>query len=230
MNKFVVGLITLLAIFSFEARAAKKGSQIILGVISGSTKSDYESSFQPLLVEQLRRCSSCEVRNLTPYKEDGSLDRAQLVEKIEAASQQVSFLYLHWNSRLTDETRPLSEVLKKLIAQNFLVIGAAGLAQESEPSLPLSRTVLGSAGVVIIGDLEPRERLNKRAYFGPEMLTAIRTPESQLGKGLGSILFVGRLASQYNRKSESSEWLNHFQETKSKTKKLWPGLDDFFGR
>ena len=139
-------------------------------------------------------------------------------------------MYVQWNAKLTDETRPVLETLKKVTQDGWIVIGSAGLAQHEEPTLALNKTVLGqAAGVIIIGDLAEKERLLTKSYFGPEMLTALRPPDTYIGQGWSSLFFASKLATNWNKR-QSKEWLAHFHTTKSKVRRIWPSLDDFFGK
>jgi len=203
---------------------------ISIAVLAGGSKADFDSKLAPLLQEQISKCSACSFQNITPYTSDGAFNLKEVPAKIEAARSSSSFLYIQWNAKVTDETRPVLEVLKKATQDGWIAIGSAGLAQNDEPTLALNKTVLGQvAGLIIIGDMAERERLLTKSYFGPEMLTALRPPDSYVGQGVSSVFFASRLASNWNRRP-SKEWLAHFQTTKSKVRRIWPSLDDFFGR
>lgn len=232
MKKIVFGIILIsLAqpVWAATQNSANKNTQI--AVITAVSASDFEAQVLPFFQEQLKRCNKCEVKNITPYKPDGSLDLGQFPAVISQAKSSVSFLYLHWNARFNEDTKPVVESLKAAVAEGFVVIGAAGMAAAQEPTLALNKTVLGNVpGLVIIGDLEGRERLPQKSFFGPEMLTAIKAPDEYFGKNLGSAIFAGRLATDFGRRSSGRDWMNHFQYTKSKTRQIWPRIEEFFGR
>jgi hypothetical protein len=203
---------------------------ISIAVLAGESKADFEAKLVPLLNEEMKKCAACSYQNITPYTSEGLLNLKEVPARIETARSSSSFLYVHWNAKVTDETRPILEIMKKVTHDGWMVIGSAGLAKNEEPTLALNKTVLGQvAGLIIIGDLAERERLLTKSYFGPEMLTALKPPDEYVGQGLGSLFFASRLASQWNRKP-SKDWLAHFQTTKSKVRRIWPSLDDFFGR
>ncbi len=203
---------------------------ISVAVISSVSKADFEAKIAPLLKDEFKKCSACSFQNVTPYTADGKLAVNELPAKLEAAGSSSSFIVVDWNAKVTDETRPVLETLKKITQNGVIVIGSAGMAKESEPTLALNKTVLGqTAGVIIIGELAERERLLTQSFFGPEMLTAIRPPKEYLGQGYSPLFFASRLANQWNKKT-SKDWVSHFQHIKSKVRHIWPDLDDFFGR
>jgi len=202
---------------------------ISVAVLSGEDKAVFEEKVAPLLKEEMKSCSGCSFQNITPYTAEGKLSLAEIPARLETAGSSSSFIFIHWNAKVTDETRPILEVLKKITQSGMMVIGSAGLAKGEEPTLPLNKTVLGQvAGLIIIGELGDRERMLTQSYFGPEMLTALRPPKEYLGQGFAPLFFASRLATQWNKKT-GKDWVTHFQATKSKVRRIWPGLNDFFG-
>ncbi len=221
-----------LGLFSFAWAGPQTflSTPISIAVISGESKADFEAKVAPLLKEQLKSCSSCSFQNLTPYREDGKISVPQISTSLEAAGSSSSFILIQWNGKVTDETKPVLVAVKKILQNGTLIVGSAGLAKEPDPTLPLNKTVLGQAtGVIVIGDLAERERLLTQSYFGPEMLTALKPPREYVGMGVSSIFFATRLASQWSKRS-GKEWLTYFQSVKNKVRRLWPELEDFFGR
>ncbi len=230
--KFLVGIFLGLGLqFYIPPIFAKETKQIVVGIISEKSLQKYQDEVQKEVEDILKSCSKCQIKNFSPYDEEGQFKMADLESQVLKARSETSFLYILWNEKVTDENKKAIEVLRKVISENFLVIGTTGLAKTTEPTLPLNKTVLGSVpGLIIVGDLEARERLPVRSYFGPEMLTAIRSPDENDGPGIGSAYFVGRLANDYYKRESNKAWMDHFQQTKLKTRKLWPGLEEFFGR
>ncbi len=203
---------------------------ISVAVISGEDQADYDSKIAPLLKEGIKNCSGCSFQNVTPYTKDGKISFADIPARLEKAGLTSSFIFMNWNARVTEETKPILETLKRLSKNGIVIVGSAGLAKDEEPTLALNRTVLGQTpGAVIIGEMGERERLHTQSFFGPEMLTAIRPPKEYMGQGFSSLFFASRLASQWNKKT-SQDWLAHFQSTKSKTRRIWPDMEDFFNR
>jgi hypothetical protein len=203
---------------------------ISIAVIAGGTKADFDSKLAPLLQDQIKQCAACSFQNITPYDADGNVNLKAIPDKIEAARPTSSFLFMHWNAKVTEDTKPILASLKKVTQDGWVVIGSAGMAQNEEPTLNLNKTVLGQvAGLIIIGDLAERERLLTKSYFGPEMLTALRPPDEYVGQGISSVFFASKLAANWNKRT-SKDWLAYFQTTKAKVRRIWPSLEDFFGR
>ncbi len=203
---------------------------VIVSVLVASSKADFENKYSGILKEQIRGCSICQIQNITPYDAEGNFQASQAATQIETAGSSSSILFLNWNEKMSAEVQPVVAALKKQVEAGVVVVAAAGLARLEEPTLALSRTFVGQVpGVVIIGELGERERLLTQSYFGPEMLTALKPPREFVGQGYGPVFFAARLATNWNRKT-SAEWVTHFKMTKSKVRRLWPGLEDFFGR
>jgi hypothetical protein len=231
--RLTIFLAAFLPALSLQASAKPVNDKpLVIAVISEGSRSDYEQKWQPLLAEQLKSCAACSVKNVTPYTTDGNVDEAALPAAIEQVPKEsTQFLFFNWNAISNAGNKPVLEALKKLTATGYLVIAKAGIAKATEPTMPLSRTVNGQVpDIVIIGELTEKERLLARSYFGPEMLTALKPPKDYVGQGYSSLFFVSKLATSWNRKSASADWLSSFKSTKSRSRKLWPDLGDFFGR
>jgi len=205
--------------------------KIVLGIISSDSKNDFESKIAPFFKEQWANCSSCELRNLSTYDEKGNFNDKLQPAQLEAAVDGLQFLLINVNWRYkAEEHKPLADLLKKLMAKNILILGAAGYPKEGESSAPLSRTLLSQVpDLIIIGEINERERLLGSSYFGPEMLTAIKPPREYIGKGLGPSFFAAKLAQNYTRKLPV-DWLSHFRTQKMKSRKIWPQVEEFFQR
>jgi hypothetical protein len=226
---FLMG--TLMALSSQASAKPTEAKPLVMAVISEGSRTDFEQKWLPLMTDQLKNCAACTVKNVTPYTADGKFDEASLPVAIAAAKDGTQFLFLNWNAISQPSNKEILEALKKLTAAGYLVIAKAGVAKETEPTMPLSRTVIGQVpDIVIIGELTDRDRLLSRSFFGPEMLTALRPPKDYLGQGYSSLFFVSKLATSWNKKTASADWLSSFKSTKSRTRKIWPDLGDFFGR
>lgn len=209
----------------------KAPGKIVVGIVSSENRADFESKVVPFFKEQWANCSNCELRNLSSYDEKGNFNESVLAAQLEGSLSSVSFLLfnVNWKYR-AEEHKALTELLKKVATGGMVVIGAAGYPKEGESSAPLSRTLLAQVpNLVIIGEINERERLLGASYFGPEMLTAIKPPKAYLGKGLGPAFFTAKFAQGFSRKLPQ-DWVSHFRNQKMKSRKIWPQVEEFFLR
>ena len=235
MKAIFVSFVVVMTTWSGAATASvnpeKPTSKVsVLGVVAPVKRSDFEEKIQSFFKEQLKNCAVCEVKNLTPYTEKGELDRAALAAAIEKAAGQVQILFISWNEVTTPENQGVLDALKKVGKDNVLIVGPAGEPAGEGPSHPLSRTWLGQVpDAVIIGELNDKESLARKSFYGPEMLTAVKPPKDGVDGVVTPSYFVARLTKQWNKKTEA-EWVSHFRSRKSLSRRIWPGLDEFFGR
>lgn len=201
---------------------------VVLGVVESLSKQEFETSYLPLLKEQMSACKTCEVKNYSPYNDKGEFDPGQLRSRIEQAGKESKVLLLGYNTRMNSELSPVVETIKKVIQEGLMVVADVGVANPEEDGAPIAKTLMGQIPeVVLLGEVNERERLIANSYFGPQMLTAVRPPRDHIGKGYGSIFFVSRLVQSYHRRSVS-EWRDHFHSVKSKSRRIWPPVEDFF--
>ena len=205
---------------------------IKLGVVDPASREAFEGKIGTIIKQEWASCATCELVNETPYTAEGNYDSASLVTKLQAAMGQVQILFLTWNERANDKSAATVEALKKLSASGILVVAPAGLATEGVPTVQLSKTLVGQVPeAVIIGELTARERLLPASFFGPEMLTAIKPPRQYPeAPGISPLLFSARLTRNWERRGTSQGWLEFFKEKKSKSRKIWLALEDFFPR
>lgn len=202
----------------------------VLGVLSRGPKADFEAKMPPLFREQFAACAKCELRNLTPYDAEGNVDWKQVPAALETASTQVPVLFISWNDVASEKNKELVAALKAWTAKGLFLIGPAGEPEGEGPSHALSRTMLGQVpDAVIIGELNERESFPKRSFYGPEMLTALKAPPDLRGDNFAAVMFASRLVREWTRRP-STEWVSHFRARKSLSKRIWPGLDEFFNR
>lgn len=203
--------------------------KITVGMLTLESKEVFESKYPSFFKNQWNKCNACQVRNLTVYGPDGKPDLKAMAAQIESAVGQVSFFFLNFNLKFNkDDYKDLAQVLRKVSQNGILIVGSSGVPPEGENSAPLSKTLLGQVqDALIIGEMNDRERLTATGFFGPEMLTAVRTPRDFVGQSLAPSLFVAKLAEAYNRK-KPQDWIAHLRSQKSKSRKIWPQLEDFF--
>lgn len=231
--KFFVRLLMILS--GFGAQAASQTAiltspdKITVGMLSLESKDVFETKYASFFKGQWNKCASCEIKNLTMYNGEGKADLKAMAGQVEAAVGQVSFFFLNFNIKFNkEEYKEFAQVLRKVSQNGILIVGSSGMPPDGENSAPLSKTLLGQVqDALIIGEINERERLTATGFFGPEMLTAVRPPRDLIGQNLAPSLFVARLAESYTRK-KPQDWLVHLRSQKSKSRKIWPQLDDFF--
>jgi len=210
------------------AEAAISQNQTKVVYYTLQNKEYFETKVKPLFAAQASGCKSCEIVNMTPYKEDGQVDLAALAKSIEELPETTSFALMDFNLKSSDENKALIETLNKKTAAGFVVVASAGAPKSSEASSPLSRTVFGQVqGALIIGELSERDRLMPTGFYGPEMLTAVRPPKDMMGQGFGPLIFASNLAEKWNKRT-STEWVDYFKTKKLKSRKIWLDLNDLF--
>lgn len=227
-NILLSGLVLLSLCAATDTVAAIPSGKTTVVYFGTLKAQDFNDKVKPVFEENARPCKSCELVNLTPYSKDGSVDMAALQEKLDALPSDTSFVYFDFNTRVTEENKELVSLLSRKINSGLVVVGTAGAPNGSESSGPLSRTILGQAhGALIIGELAERDRLTPSAFYGPEMLTALRPPRGQVGQGYSPLIFAANLAGKWNKRN-SQEWMEHFRTKKMKSRKIWLDLNDLF--
>jgi hypothetical protein len=114
-----------------------------------------------------------------------------------------------------------------VVESGKLIVSPTGFPADKEISAPLNKTVLGQIPkILIIGEMNEKERLLPKSFYGPEMLTALRLPKD-LPEGIAPLMFASRLAENYKKHSHE-EWLELLKNKKQKSRKIWPDLGDFF--
>lgn len=212
----------------FAAEAMPKPS--VMAVIDTMPRGEFEEKRLSFLKEQLKPCTSCEVRNLTPYGEKGAPERARFGAAIERAAEEASFVFLPWNEKNGGEWAALVESMKKVAGKGTVILAYAGRPSQGNPPAMLSRTVMGQVPeVLIVGELSDRDRLVDNSFFGPELLTAVKPPKETTAKDVASDVFAAKLLMQWSKKS-SAEWPAFLKSAKASSRRFWPALEDFFPR
>ncbi len=215
----------------FASQVFGQGPSLVrVHVIDPSSKSEMDGGRWSQIEGLFKTCSTCEIKNTTTYTASGLFDLSGVpttLEKLETAPQ---ILVINWNQKSAKTSAvevSLRVQLQKLIDSRVLVITSGGHAGQSDSSAPLVNTALGSLrNSLIIGEIEDRERLVEKSFFGPEMLTALKIPDSTQ-KGLAPFLFAAPLAGQFSRRKPEA-WIQFFQEKQLKRKKIWLETGDFF--
>lgn len=201
-----------------------------LAVIDPQAKTEFEAGRKPQLEARMRDCPNCQLLNITPYNADGRFDAALLTRQLDQVPRENSVVLFLWNKAWEPKDEELKGKIKSLLASGVLVVATAGRPEPQGPTLGLKRTLWGQIPeAVIIGELTERERLKPGTFFGPEMLTAIRPPSDVMGQDAAALMFSTRLVSQL-RDKKSNEWVEFLRNKKATSRRMWPTLDEFFGR
>lgn len=225
---FAVGFVVLISYSASWARAALPASKTTVVYFGQQKAEDFELKVKPLFAEKVRPCKNCEIINFTPYNKEGDVDLESLSERIDSLPAGTSFVYFDFNMKVTDQNRALVELLNKKADSGLVVVGTAGAPKNAESSGPLSRTMLGQVhGALIIGELAERDRLMPTAFYGPEMLTAVRPPKEIMGQGFGPLIFAAALAENWQKRT-AAEWVEYLRNKKMKSRKIWLDMGDMF--
>lgn len=222
---------TLFSLFSCGVTIAQGAptSSKTLVVFFGQQKSeDFQAKLKPLFLEKARPCAKCEIENYTPYNKDGVVDLSDLNERIESLPAETSFVFFDFNMKVTEQNKDLVQLLNQKAKNGLVIVGTAGAPKQDETSGPLSRTVLGQVeSALIIGELGDKDRLMPTGFYGPEMLTALRSPKDLMGQGYSPLFFAASLAEHWQKRTPQ-EWVEYFRNKKAKSRKIWMTQDDLF--
>lgn len=229
----VLSVCVLVSISSFgdtEAKDLKTSGSVRVAYLGREGADNFNNKIKPIF-EESAQCKNCQLIDMTPYGESQKYDESQLSRRLGEIDESFQIVFFDWNDRTSSRDAAVLESLKKFRSRRQVVVAAAGAPAPSESSGPLDMTLFGKVeGIVLIGELVDRDILfPKNCYYGPQMLTAVRPPKEHKGKGVAPLIFVAKFASHYKRRN-SEEWIQYFRQKKSKNRKIWPDLEDFFPR
>lgn len=212
-----------------SAQAAGSSTTVQVAFFQKGNKDTFVKNIKPVF-DQNKTCKSCEIVDLTPYKESGDADEGKLSKEIAGVPADYQILFLNWNEKSTEANRELSDALVKKSLQGTLVFFTAGSPLNNEPTISLNKTIAGQVPeAIIVGEMTERERLLPHLFYGPEMLTAVKPPKEFTGQGLAPVFFLSRWVSQWSRQ-KPSEWVSYLKLRKNKLRKPWLSTEDFFPR
>lgn len=235
MNKIKLSVIILSALWSVEGFASVQSGNgnlvepIKVAYFGLETSQEFEQKIKPVFYKNVRHCKSCEIENYTPYSAEGVVVKDKFQDAIRKIPSQVKIIFVNFNEVLSRNNKDLQRELLKKTDEGVLLVGAAGSPAEGLPSAPLSKTLLGSLNkIAIVGDMGAKDRLHPAsAFYGPELLLAVRPPKDLLEKGLGPVIFSARWASELKNKVQK-DWYAYFDDVKIRSRKLWMDVSDFF--
>jgi hypothetical protein len=227
----IINLIIILCLFLLNAKAENNPTltapgKITVGIMSSESKQEFEATLGSFFKNQWSNCSQCELKNLSVYNDAGIFDEKLTLDQL-SQPLNVSFLFLNFNIRYSDkEHKTYVEALKKIKDTPTLIFAAAGYPRPGESSATLNKTLWGQVpDIIILGEINERERMPSPSFFGPQLLTAIRPPRDHIGKKLGPAFFVAKMAPQYSKKLPQG-WSNHLFEKKNKSRRIWPQVEE----
>lgn len=213
-----------------HAEISVKPGAVLVAVIDPLPKEVFETETLPRIQKSFSRCRTCEVVNITPYDKDGRFEAERLAKSLELIPKSDSILLITWNRRAGPEDTPIIKTAEKLIQSGAAIVAAAGRAPDGHPTVRIGSTLWGQIpNIMLVGELERSEKLAPGSFFGPEMVTALTTPAEPLGSTPAAVAFAARLAPQLKQR-KASEWLNYLREKRRTLRRLWPSLEDLFGR
>ncbi len=226
--KYILSLFLLFPGFLSASQGDTK-PKVTVAYFGRISDDEFNNKLKPIFTE-ISQCKDCEIVNWTPYDKDNKYDEAKLLEKLAALDEKTQIVFFDWNDKTSSISEALIEKLQILRSRRQMVVASAGAPSTDEKTCPLNMTLFGKVDeAIIIGELIQKDILWPKCYFGPEMLTAVRPPKEYMGQGVGPLIFTAKFASHYNRRSPE-EWTQFFRTKKSKSRKIWPEMEDFFPR
>lgn len=205
-------------------------SAATLKVIDPLSKAEFESQRLVSMQGKIQSCKGCQIENITPYDNEGKFDAKRVGEALTSTDLKGSIIVVNWNRGSTKQDQALLDHLKKSIQEGLILIASAGRPAEGEPILPLGKTLWGQVpDIILVGELQEKEKLVAGTYFGPEMLTALGPRDLVMGEGAGALAFSVKMLPVVSQK-KGSEWVPFLKEKRAKHRRLWPTLNDFFGK
>lgn len=208
--------------------AIPESGKVTVAYFSMQDPDFFEAKVKPIFKENVSRCKTCEITNMTPYKKNGEVDQEAMVKAIHDLPVDITFVLVDFNLRNSEENKVLAEAFALKAAAGTIVVASAGTPKMKEPSSPLNKTIMGNVkDAFIIGEMSDRDRMTPQGFYGPEMFTVVRPPKDMMGQGFGPLIFASNLAENWTRRS-SEEWVSFLKTKKVKSRKLWLELHDIF--
>lgn len=215
-----------MGLFSFST-FAQTGPKV-LSILSPVSRAETESHYLEFFKNEFKGCSLCEIHFTTVYQENGEVDWLKTRVELEKIPTKRSVLLLTWNEKINFENQKLVQVLKSLAEKGLIILGPSDVPKANLPSSALSRTVLGQIpNALIVAELNEKESLIERSFYGPEILTALRPSKESLAEGLSAAGFAARLMRDFDKRP-NQDWVDFLKSRKLQSKRIWPNLDEMF--
>ena len=219
----------LICIQVFAADEKVDDGKIMVAYFGKVTDQEFNEKIK-LVFQESSNCKSCEIVNWTPYDSSQKYDESKILEKVQALDGKAQIVFFDWNDRTNSKTDLLIPELQKLKNRGQILVASAGVPNTVDKSCPLYQTLFGKIDdTIIVGELIQNDILWPKCFFGPEMLTAVRPPRDQTGKGIGPLIFVARFAGHFHKR-KPEDWPSYLKGKKAKSKRIWPEIEEFFPR
>lgn len=226
--KVILFALTILFMELFSFTTFAQNEPKILSILSSLSRAETETRYLEFFKNEFKGCSLCEIHFVTVYQESGEVDWQKTRIELEKLALKRSVLLLTWNEKVNAENQKLVLVLKLLAEKGLIIIGPSDVPKENLPSAALSRTVLGQVSkALIIAELNEKESLVERGFYGPEILTALRPSKESLTQGFSAAGFAARLILDFDKRP-NQDWIDFLKNRKLQSKRIWPNLDEMF--
>ena len=148
------------------------------------------------LKNKIKSCRTCSVQRYEFFDDKNKVDPTKFLNHLQKLSSKIQILHLSWNVPYETKYDLIIEELNKKILQGLIVVAASGDSQNpGEINLELKDTVLGKVkGIRLIGEINSKGRLNRNAYYGPEIFKSYPTIKEHPGSSFTSVHETAQLA------------------------------------
>ena len=175
-------------------------------------------------------CQGLKIFSFAVYEINGDLKTKTVLEQIAKAEKTgATIFHFSWNLPGTEDSKPISQQLEKLIKKNNFVVAAAGDAQKTlSERLPVEQTIMGQInGAFVIGEVNANGNLNPQSHYGPGLFAADTAPEGFQGSSFSAVRFTCLLAKSL--KTSAPDIVREKLESKRKnTAPKYPTFAELF--
>lgn len=173
---------------------------------------------------ELKNCAQClgmilSIKDLSSTKAKNLLD-----EKTKAAD----VLLLTWNEKIDKDNQDLISLFNNSVTSGKIIVATVDRAKEGQAVAPLARTIAGKISKsLIIADLNRKEDLLEKSFYGPEILTGIKKDENEELVGVAALKFAVGLVRNLDRRPKD-DWVDYLKNRKMHSKRIWPSIEEMF--
>ena len=142
-------------------------SEKCIALLDAPVGNSHQKKVFQILKSNIKKCTSCEVKNFPIYEKNGDLKKSKFLSQIESASKACRLLHLSWNTEFTVEYQEVVNALQSAIQQGHLIVAAAGAPSEGKIAAPIQQSVLGQVkDIILVGELDSKNKLVINSFFG----------------------------------------------------------------